>query len=92
MIDMAFVVDKDGYIIEARIAKEAMKGYTPTGIIGFTYSADKGSVKYEWEKAGLGGNFYELPNLWPDLEISEVLAVQPGGKLSVLWGGVKAAP
>ena len=90
MIDMAFAVNKGkGYTIEARIAKEAMKGYTPNGTIGFNYSADKGGTKFEWEKAMLGGNFYELPNIWPDLEISEVLAVQPGMKLSALWGSVK---
>jgi len=92
LIDIAFVIHKGkGYTIEARIAKEAMKGYTPNGTIGFTYSADKGGVKYEWENAKLGGNFYEQPNIWPDLEISEILAVRHGGKLSVLWGGVKAA-
>lgn len=93
MIDMAFVVNTGkGYTIEARIAKEAMSGYTPNGTIGFTYSADKGGTKYEWENAKLGGNFYELPNLWPDLEISEVLlAVRPGGKLSASWGDVRRA-
>ena len=91
LIDATFVVNKgEGYTIEARIAKEAMGGYTPTGTIGFTYSADKGGVKYEWEEAMLGGNFYEKPDLWPDLQITEVLAVQPGGKLPVLWGNVKA--
>jgi len=87
---MAFVVHKGkGYTIEARIAKEAMKGYTTNGTIGFTYSADKGGMKYEWEEANLGGNFYEQPNRWPDLLISEIRSVQHGRKLPVLWGSVK---
>jgi len=91
MIDMDFVVNKgEGYVIEGRIAKEAMGGYTPNGTIGFTYSADKGGIKFEWEEAMLGGSFFEKPNIWPDLDITEVLAVQSGGKLSVLWGEVKA--
>lgn len=90
LIDIAFTIEKGkGYTIEAWISREAMKGYKPSGTIGFTYSADKGGVKYEWEKAKLGGNFYELPNLWPKLEITEILAVQPEGKLPVLWSKVK---
>ena len=93
LIDMAFVINKGkGYTIEARIAKEAMKGYIPNGVIGFTYSADKGGTKFEWEKAKIGGIFYEQPNTWPDLEISEVVAVRPLGKLPVLWGSVKTIP
>ena len=68
---------------------EAMEGYTPTGTIGFNYSADKGGTKYEWVEAKLGGNFYEQPNTWPDLEIAEVMAVLPVDKLSVLWGRMK---
>ena len=93
MVDMAFVIHEGkGYTIEVKITEEAAKGYTPTGIIGFTYSADKGGTKYEWEEAGLGGEFYQLPNTWPDLEISEILAVESGGKLSVLWGVLKITP
>jgi len=93
MIDAAFVVDEGvGYTIEARIAKEAMGGYTPNGTIGFTYSADIAGTKYEWEDAMLGGEFFSKPNLWPDMEITQVmLAVQPGGALPTSWGGIKAA-
>ena len=93
MIDAAFVVNEGvGYTIEVRIAKEAMGGYTPNGKIGFTYSADKGGTKYEWEAAMLGGEFYSKPNTWPDLDISEVrLAVQLRGTLSTLWGRMKTA-
>ena len=91
LIDAAFVVnDGNGYTIEARIAKDAMGGYRTTGVIGFTYSADKDGAKFEWKAAQLGGDFYAKPNLWPDLEITEVLAVQPEGKLPMLWGSVKA--
>ncbi len=92
LIDMAFVIDEGkGYTIEARIAKDAMAGYKPTGVIGFTYSADKGGTKYEWEAAGIGGNFYEKPDTWPDLEISEILSVRPSGKSPTLWGRVKSS-
>jgi len=93
LIDMAFVINEgEGYTIEARIAKDIMAGYKPTGVIGFTYSADKGAIKYEWEAAGIGGNFYEKPDTWPDLEISEILSVRPSGKLPTLWGRVKSTP
>jgi len=90
LLDMAFIVDRGkGYTIEARIAKEAMAGYTPNGTIGFTYSVDKGGAKFQWEKENLGNGFWEQPNTWPDLEISEVLSVESQEKLSVLWGRVK---
>jgi len=89
LIDMAFVTDGEGYTIEARIGKDIMDGYKPTGTIGFTYSADKGAVKFEWEEAMLGGSFFEKPDQWPDLVITEVLAVQAEGKLATLWGTVK---
>ena len=89
LIDMAFVADNEGYTIEARIGKDIMDGYKPTGTIGFTYSADKGGTKFEWEEAMLGGAFYEKPDQWPDLVITEVLAVQAEGKLAALWGTVK---
>ena len=90
LIEMAFVVNKGkGYTIEAWIDKRAMDGYRPSGTIGFNYSADKGSTKYEWEEAGLGGTFYEKPDIWPDLEITEILAVQPIGKCPALWGSLK---
>ena len=89
-MDMAFVINQGkGYTIEARIGKEAMKGYTSKGKIGFTYSADKDGVKNEWEKAQLGGIFYEQPNTWPDLVITEVLAVKSVGKLTIVWGRIK---
>ena len=66
-----------------------MAGYTPNGTIGFTYSVDKGGAKFQWEKENLGNGFWEQPNTWPDLEISEVLSVEAQEKLSVLRGRVK---
>ena len=87
---MAFIVDKGkGYTIEARIAKEAMAGYTPNGTIGFTYSVDKRGGKFQWEEENLGNGFWAQPNTWPDLEISKVVSVEFQEKLSVLWGRVK---
>lgn len=67
-----------------------MGGYNPTGTIGFNYPADKGGTKFEWEEAGIGGNFYEKPDTWPDLKITEViLAVQRESKFPILWGDLK---
>lgn len=89
LIDMDFAVDGGGYVMEIKIDKKALSGYLTDGTIGFTYSADKGGTKFEWEEAMLGGSFYEKPDTWPDLEIAEVLAVQPHRKLPSLWGEVK---
>ena len=90
LVDMAFVVDKGkGYTIEARIAKEAMAGYTPNGTIGFTYSVDKGGAKFQWDKKNCANGFWENPSMWPDLELSEVLSVEASNKLPIRWGSLK---
>ena len=90
-IEMAFVIDDGvGYTIEVAMAPEAVTGYTPDATIGFTYSADVLGSKHEWEEAGIGGNFYEQPNTWPDLTISAVdLPVQPKAKLAVRWADLR---
>ena len=64
-------------------------GYDPSATIGFTYSIDKGGAKIQWDKENLGDPFWERPDMWPDLELAEVLSVEPQEKLPLLWGRMK---
>ena len=90
LLDMAFTVDKGtGYTIEASIAEEAMEGYDPNATIGFTYAIDKGGAKIQWDQANLPEGYWENPSPWPDLELAEVISVEPQEKLPALWGSMK---